>query len=66
MLEDDIDRDVVHIETHSGDSYPEEQSSVLQYLRLFDLITHCALDNIDSRDLLLRIVESHTRSEETR
>ena len=54
----DIDRDIVHIETHSGDRFLEEQSSVLEYLRLFDAVSHRALDNDQSRDLLTRLVEA--------
>ena len=42
---DDIDRDIVSVETHSGDRYLEEQSSVLEYLRLFDSVSHRALDH---------------------
>ena len=53
---DDIDRDVVHVETHSGDRYLEERSSVLEYLRLFDTVTHRALDNTASRELLDRLL----------
>jgi hypothetical protein len=56
QFSDDIDRDVVHIETHSGDRYLEEQSSVLEYLRLFDAVSRSALDNTESRDLLTRLV----------
>lgn len=58
QFSDDIDRDVVHIETHFGDRYLEEQSSVLEYTRLFDSITHRALDNSASRDLLTRLVDA--------
>lgn len=54
----DIDRDIVHIETHSGDRFLEEQSSVLEYLRLFDAVSHRALDNHRSRDLLTMLVEA--------
>jgi hypothetical protein len=49
---DDIDRDVVHVETHFGDRYLEEETSVLQYLRLFDAVTHRSLDESASRELL--------------
>ncbi len=55
---DDIDRDVVHIETHSGDRYLEEQSSVLEYLRLFDAVTQRSLDSSRSRDLLTQLIDS--------
>ena len=58
QFSDDIDRDVVHIETHSGDRYLEEQSSVLTYLRLFDAVNHRALDNPESRDLLARLSDA--------
>ena len=54
----------MHIETHSGDRYLEEQSSVLEYLRLFDAVAHRALDNTESRDLLTRLVEAPPPSEE--
>jgi transcriptional regulator with XRE-family HTH domain len=54
----DIDRDIVHIETHSGDRFLEEQSSVLEYLHLFDLVSRRALDTAESRDLLTRLVEA--------
>jgi hypothetical protein len=57
----DIDRDIVHIETHSGDRYLEEQSSVLEYLRLFDAVSHRSLENPESRDLLTRLVEEPQR-----
>jgi hypothetical protein len=53
---DDIDRDVVSVETHSGERYLEEGSSVLEYLRLFDSVSHQALNTAESRDLLTRLV----------
>jgi hypothetical protein len=55
---DDIDRDVVNVEMQSGDRYLEEQSSVLEHLRLFDSLTHRALDNTGSRDMLTRLVDA--------
>jgi hypothetical protein len=64
QFSDDIDRDVVHIETHSGDRYLEEQSSVLEYLRLFDSVAHRALDHPETRDLLTQLVEAPQRTEE--
>lgn len=57
---DDIDRDVVNIETHSGDRQLEEQSSVLEYLRMFDAISDRALDNEESRDLLIDLMSALT------
>jgi hypothetical protein len=64
QFSDDIDRDVVHVEAQSGDRYLEEQSSVLEYLRLFDAITNRALDNTESRDLLSRLVDAPHRPKE--
>jgi hypothetical protein len=55
QFSDDIDRDVVHVETHFGDRYLEEETSVLQYLRLFDAVTHRSLDETASRELLGRL-----------
>jgi transcriptional regulator with XRE-family HTH domain len=57
---DDIDRDIVSIETHSGDRYLEEQSSVLEYLRMFDSVTNKALDHDDSRAMLTTLLKSLT------
>jgi transcriptional regulator with XRE-family HTH domain len=53
---DDIDRDVVSIETHSGDRYMEEESSVLSYLRMFDSVSESALDAPDSLDFLTKMM----------
>ena len=55
---DDIDRDVVSVETHSGDRYLEEQSSVRAYLRRFDSVSHEALDETESRDLLTGFIDA--------
>jgi transcriptional regulator with XRE-family HTH domain len=57
---DDIDRDVVGIEAYSGDRYLEEQSSVLEYLRLFDAITNKALDHDDTRALLISLMSTYS------
>jgi hypothetical protein len=64
QFSDDIDRDVVLIESRSGDRYLEEQSSVLDHLRLFDAINSSALDNADSRILLDRLADAPLPSEE--
>jgi transcriptional regulator with XRE-family HTH domain len=64
QFSDDIDRDVVHIETHSGDRYLEEQSSVLTYLRLFDSVTHRALDDQESRQLLNKLLSAPHHTQE--
>jgi transcriptional regulator with XRE-family HTH domain len=63
QFSDDIDRDVVHIETHLGDRYLEEQSSVLEYIRLFDSITHRALDDAETYALLARLIEASSPQE---
>jgi len=55
---DDIDRDVVHLESRTSDRYLEEASSVLDHLRLFDAVNGRALDNAQSRDLLTQLVEA--------
>ena len=56
QFDDDIDRDIVSIETHAGDRYLETQSSVLSYLRMFDAISGKALDHDDSRALLVTLM----------
>lgn len=61
---DDIDRDIVSVETHSGDRYLEEQSSVLEYLRLFDAVAHRALDIDESRELLDTLINRTPDSQE--
>jgi transcriptional regulator with XRE-family HTH domain len=58
QFSDDIDRDVVSIETHGGDRYLEEQSSVLEYLRLFDSVSHQAYDGAETHDLLDQLASS--------
>jgi transcriptional regulator with XRE-family HTH domain len=58
QFSDDIDRDIVHSETHSGDRYLEEHSSVLTYLRLFDTVNHRSLDHPESRELLSRLSDA--------
>jgi transcriptional regulator with XRE-family HTH domain len=57
---DDIDRDIVSIETHSGDRYLEEQSSVLEYLRMFDAVSNKALGNDDSRAMITELIATPT------
>jgi transcriptional regulator with XRE-family HTH domain len=63
---DDIDRDIVAIETHSGDRYLEEQSSVLEYLRTFDAVSDKALDPVESRHLLTKLMSDLTPPKGTR
>jgi len=55
---DEIDRDIVSVETHSGDRYLEEESSVLEYLRLFDSVSHTAMDPSDSQAFLTKIMSN--------
>ena len=45
---DDIDRDIVAVESHTGERFLEQQSNVLEYLRMFDAISHKALDHDES------------------
>jgi transcriptional regulator with XRE-family HTH domain len=52
---DDIDRDIVAVESHTGDRFLELQSDVLDYLRIFDAITHKARDHDESRALISQI-----------
>ena len=61
---DDIDRDIVGIETHSGARYLEEQSSVLEYLRMFDEVANTALDHDDSRALLTSLMSTFSPLED--
>lgn len=58
QFSDDIDRDVVYLESRTADRFLEETSSVLDHLRLFDAVNGRALDNSQSRDLLTRLVEA--------
>lgn len=64
QFSDDMDRDVVHLESRTGDRYLEETSSVLDHLRLFDAVNSRALDTSESRDLLTRLVEASHPSQE--
>ena len=52
---DDIDRDIVAVESHTGERLLEQPSSVLEYLRIFDAISRRALDHDDSRALISEI-----------
>ncbi|HEX4249190.1 MAG TPA: helix-turn-helix transcriptional regulator [Pseudonocardia sp.] len=63
---DEIDRDIVSVETHSGDRYLEEESSVLEYLRLFDSVSHSALDAQDSQAFLTKIMSDFAPPKEKR
>jgi transcriptional regulator with XRE-family HTH domain len=49
---DDIDRDIVAIESHTVERFLEQQSDVLEYLRIFDAISRKALDHDESRAFL--------------
>jgi hypothetical protein len=61
----DVERDIVHVEMHSGDRFLEEQSSVWEHVRLFDAVSRRALDIHESRDLLTRLVEDIPSQKET-
>jgi transcriptional regulator with XRE-family HTH domain len=52
---DDRDRDVVFIESYTGERLHEQPSSVLEYLRIFDAVTRKALDHDGSRGLIAEI-----------
>jgi transcriptional regulator with XRE-family HTH domain len=54
---DDRDRDVVAVESHTGERFLEQPSNVLEYLRIFDAITRKALDHDESRALITEIRE---------
>jgi transcriptional regulator with XRE-family HTH domain len=55
---DDIDRDVVAVESHTGERLLEQPSSVLEYLRIFDALSRSALDHDASR----AVIEESARS----
>lgn len=52
---DDRDRDVVAVESHTGERLLEQPSNVLEYLRIFDAITRKSLDHDESRALITAI-----------
>jgi len=59
---DDRDRDVVFIESHTGERFLEQPAKVLEYLRIFDAITRKALDHEESRALIAEIRDHTTHS----
>ena len=54
---DDIDRDVVDVESHLGDRYLEQESHVLLYLRIFDSVSHRSLDPAASREFIHQVFQ---------
>jgi hypothetical protein len=52
---DDRDRDIVAVESHTGERFLEQPSDVLEYLRIFDAISRKALDQDESRALIVAI-----------
>ena len=52
---DNRDRDLVAIESHTGERLLEQPSDVLEYLRIFDAITRKALNHNESRELIAEI-----------
>jgi transcriptional regulator with XRE-family HTH domain len=58
---DDRDRDVVAVESHTGERLLEQPPDVLEYLRIFDAISRKALDHDESRALIAE-VRDHTHS----
>ncbi|MGH3669187.1 MAG: helix-turn-helix domain-containing protein [Pseudonocardiaceae bacterium] len=61
---DDVDRDVVDVESHLGDRYLEQESHVLLYLRIFDSVSHRSLEPAPSRDLIRQIIQTYSRSKD--
>jgi hypothetical protein len=53
-----LESDIVSVETHSGDRYLEKESSVLEYLMLFDPVSPAAMDPLDSQTLLAKIMSN--------
>jgi transcriptional regulator with XRE-family HTH domain len=49
---DDIDRDIVVVESHTVERFLEQQSDVLEYLQIFDSLTRKTLDHDESRAFL--------------
>jgi transcriptional regulator with XRE-family HTH domain len=49
---EDIDRDIVAVESHTVERLLEQPSSVLEYLRIFDAVSRKGLDHNDSRALI--------------
>ena len=58
---DDIDRDVVAVESHTGERFLEQPSSVLDYLRMFDAITVKALDEDHTEKFISEIQDEIRR-----
>jgi hypothetical protein len=56
----DIDRDVVDVETHLGARYLEQESYVLLHLRMFDSVSHRSLEPAPSRNLIHQIIENYS------
>ena len=52
---DDRDRDIVAVESHTGERFLEQPADVLEYLRIFDAISRKALDHDESRALIAEI-----------
>jgi transcriptional regulator with XRE-family HTH domain len=55
QYEEDIDRDIAAVESHTGERFFEQHASLREYLRLFDAISRKALDHDDSRGLIAAI-----------
>ncbi len=66
QFSDDIDRDVVHVETHSGDRYLEEQSQRPGISAPLRRRLPPSARQHQSRDLLTRLVEAPPQPEEKR
>jgi transcriptional regulator with XRE-family HTH domain len=60
----DLDRDVVDVESHLGHRYLEHEHDVLLYLRMFDGVSHRSLESEESRDLIRQIIKAYSPSED--
>jgi transcriptional regulator with XRE-family HTH domain len=54
---DEADRDVVYLESHSGNTYLEGDANVARYEQVLDAVSHQALDEADSAGLIESIIE---------
>ena len=55
QYEHDIDRDIVAVESHTGERLLEQPTDVLEYLRIFDAISRKALDPQASQDFIDKV-----------
>lgn len=51
---EDVDRDVVYVESHAGASYLEQKADLVTHSELFQFCKHSALDRVSTAKLLAR------------